>query len=324
MEMNIVYSSDDKFLRHIYISIMSLLETQSVSNKLNIYLIDNNISYANKKNLNELVKKYGNKITYLSFEKIKDELDGVSPWGDSLSAYARLFLARYIFVDKILYLDGDTVVQNDLTELFELDISNYYFAAVQDTAGKAYREQVGIIGKDKYINSGVMLINLKKWREEKIDDAFLRFIRKYDGNVPCCDQGTLNGVCKGKIMFLPPKYNLMTPMLTFKSNEIRKLFDIPEYYFENELIEAIQNPVCIHYVGGFFVRPWYINSNHPKKDIYRAYMSKSPWINLYFPKERLGSRTLFMKLTYKLLPFSIFIMLYRGIRYIKNKKVVKL
>ena len=117
--------------------------------------------------------------------------------GSILSAYARLFLARYISEDIVLYLDGDSVIQGDLSPLFKLDITKFYFAAVQDTAGTMYRNQVGISGNEKYINSGFMLINLKKWRDDNIEYQFLQFIRKYHGKVPCCDQETLNGVCKG-------------------------------------------------------------------------------------------------------------------------------
>lgn len=319
MKMNIVYSSDDKFVRHIYISLMSLFETQPENGQINIYLVDNKISNVNREYLDKLAAKYGNKINYLPFEKIENDLQGVSLWGGSLSSYARLFLARYVEADVVLYLDGDSVIQKDLSPLFNIDISDYYFAAVQDTAGVAYRTQVGIVGREKYINSGAMLINLKKWREDNIEDQFLKFIRKYNGNVPCCDQGTLNGVCKGKILILPPKYNVMTPMFTFKANEIETFFEIQEYYSEDELREAREYPVFIHYVGGFFVRPWFINADHPQKNIYRYYMDQSPWAGQYFPKENLGTRTKLMKVAYKLLPFSLFIALHRGIRCIKRK-----
>ena len=81
MKMTIVYSSDDKFARHIYISLKSLFETQIKENQLNIYLVDNNISDINKKYLNQLAGNYSNRINYLPFEKIKNDLQGVSLWG---------------------------------------------------------------------------------------------------------------------------------------------------------------------------------------------------------------------------------------------------
>ena len=318
MEMNIIYSSDDKFVRHIYVSMLSLLETQSPAVEMNIYLVDNNISEENKTILNDMVSRYGRNINYLPFGKIEGDLQGVSLWGGSLSAYARLFIGRYISQNMVLYLDGDSVIQGDLSPLFELDLSDYYFGAVQDTAGKVFRGEVGIEGNEKYINSGVMIINLKKWEEDNIEKQFLDFIRKYNGNVPCCDQGTLNGVCKGKILILPPKYNVMTPMLTFKADEIKTLFEIPEYYTEESLADARKNPVFIHYVGGFFVRPWFINADHPKKDLYRKYMDMSPWTGKYFPAENLGTRTKLMKLAYKTLPFPLFIALHRMVRAVKQ------
>ena len=319
MKMSIVYSSDDKYVRHIYISMMSLFETQTSDSQIKVYLVDNKISEENRDRLNDLAARYSQNIEYLPFSRIEKDLQGVAVWGNSLSAYARLFLARFLDEDIVLYMDGDSVIQNDLSQLFKIDLTDYYFAAVQDTAGQAYRQKVGIEGKEKYINSGFTLINLKKWREDNIENRFLEFIQKYKGNVPCCDQGTLNGVCKGKILILPPKYNVMTPILTFSANEIKEFFDIPEYYSQKELDDARKNPVFIHYVGGFYTRPWFANGNHPKMDIYRKYMEQSPWKNQYLPNEKLGVKTEVLKAAYKVLPFNLFILLYKITRGIKRK-----
>lgn len=319
MEMNIVYSSDDKYVRHIYISMMSLFESQPSSNKINVYLVDNNISEENHKRLNNMAENYNQVINYLPFSDVEGDLEGVTLWGNSLSTYARLFLGRYLEADIVLYMDGDSVIRDDLSPLFALDLSNYYLAAVQDTAGTLFRQKVGIEGNEKYVNSGFALLNLKKWRDEGIEEKFLAFIRKFDGNVPCCDQGTLNGVCKDKILILPPKYNVMTPMLTFNANEIKEFFDIPEYYSQYELDDARKHPVFIHYVGGFYTRPWFANGNHPQMDIYRNYMEQSPWKGQYYPNENLGIKTKFLQKAYKILPFQVFIALYRLIRNIKRK-----
>ena len=76
---------------------------------------------------------------------------------------------------------------------------------------------VGLKYNDRYINSGVILINLKKWREDNLEKKFIDFINKYNGDVPCADQGTINGVCKNKILIIHPKYNTMTPMFSFSA-----------------------------------------------------------------------------------------------------------
>lgn len=318
MSIDIVYSSDDKYVRHLYVSLSSLLESNKEVEELNIYIIDNKISEANRQLLKKLVGDNQRNLRFLSFKEIEDSLDGVSLWGGSLSTYARLFLAHYLAVDKVLYLDADSVIIDNLSPLFELDLNEYYFAAVQDVVGPVYRKQVGIIGSEKYINSGLILINLKKWREDNIEKRFLEFIKMFNGNVPCCDQGTLNGVCKGKILFLPPKYNLMTPMLTFNAYEIKKFYEIPEYYSQEALDEARAHPIFIHYVGGFYVRPWFENSDHPKMVEYRKYMNRSPWKDQYLSNENLGARTKSMKFAYKILPFPCFIGVYRLIRGCKR------
>ena len=73
-------------------------------------------------------------------------------------------LANY---DKIIYLDGDILVQKDLTELYNIDIDGYYVAAVDDT-GKIYHKKDVYAKYPNYFNSGVMLLNLKKCREDNI------------------------------------------------------------------------------------------------------------------------------------------------------------
>lgn len=108
-------------------------------------------------------------------------------------------------------------------------------------------------------------------------------------------------------------------MLTFSADEIKAFFDIPEYYSQHELNEAKERPVFIHYVGGFYTRPWFANGNHPFMDIYRNYMERSPWKEQYYPDENLGLKTRFLQKAYKFLPFQVFISLYRFIRNIKRK-----
>lgn len=320
MELNIAYSSDNNFIRHVYISIKSLFESQG-NNNINIYLVDNSISNENKNLLNQLAESFNREITYLSFDEIERDLQGVTLWGGSLSTYARLFLARLIKKDKVLYIDGDTVVVDDLSSLFTLDISKYYMACVQDTAGPKYREEVGIDYHNKYINAGVALLNLKKWREENLEKKFLSFIHEFNGSVPCCDQGVFNGVCKGKILILPPKYNVMTPILTFSALESKRLFEIPEYYSQNEIDDAKNSPIIIHYTGGLYVRPWFKNSDHPKKDIYIKYLNESPWKDVSLTKQDIGLRTKMMKFAYFNLPFNIFIFAHRSMRM--AKKLIK-
>ncbi|PWW98581.1 glycosyltransferase family 8 protein [Clostridium perfringens] len=318
MKLNVAYSTDENYAKHAWISICSLLENNKKFDEINIYIIDNNITEKTKRNFFDLINGYGRNLIFLKFNDIVKGIDNACPWQNSLSAYGRLFLGNIKNIDKILYLDCDTVINGSLEELWSINIEKYYLAGVQDTAGPRLRLVVGLKYNDRYINSGVVLINLKKWREDNLEKNFIDFINKYNGDVPCADQGTINGVCKNKILIIHPKYNTMTPMFSFSAKKSERFFEIGNYYNDENIKEAVKNPIIIHYVGGFFIRPWFKNSDHPKKDIYVNYLSLSPWKNLVMDNGNLGLRTDIMKILYKTVPFSLFIGTHRVTRYFKN------
>ena len=98
------------------------------------------------------------------------------------------------------------MVIDNVTELFELDMNNYYAAGVLDQAIKYNFSTKGIdIDKEHYINSGVCLLNLKKIREDNMVKKLNRFLNTHKLMYP--DQDTINVVFKNKILFLDNKYN---------------------------------------------------------------------------------------------------------------------
>lgn len=110
----------------------------------------------------------------------------------------RCVLTKYFpDLDKILWLDVDTIVQDNIDELWDLDLSDYYVAgSLEPQKSKPY---------EPYINAGVMLINLKKLREDGMDDTLIKTLntKKYE----FADQDCINDICRNKIMTLPSIYN---------------------------------------------------------------------------------------------------------------------
>ena len=129
------------------------------------------------------MKDYDRKVEYIDFSKYKNQLKLNMEWDISLSSYARLFLSSMLpkNVEKVLYYDCDTIVVNKLDEIWNIDIDNYYVAGVQDTVSNEIKRAVGINEEFKYINAGMLLINLKRWRKDKIEEKFINFIDKYNG-----------------------------------------------------------------------------------------------------------------------------------------------
>lgn len=99
--------------------------------------------------------------------------------------------------DLVLSLDVDTIVDHDISELWRLPMENYYIAAARET----YKST----GSRLYINMGVALLNLKKWRKDKLDDEIVYCLNNF--HYAANEQDCINDKCQGSILELAPKYN---------------------------------------------------------------------------------------------------------------------
>lgn len=151
-------------------------------------------------------------------------------------------------LDKVLYLDGDTVVQSDIGELFDTDIDNYYLAAVLDTGdAKALSYRIGV-NSNKYFNSGVMLMNLHKMREQKLAEALIHY--RSTGKNYFQDQDSFNCVCLDHVKYLDNKYNFLSSMIRRNSlAEINCLLNEQH----TSIDELLDGQVILHLTD---IKPW--------------------------------------------------------------------
>ena len=165
------------------------------------------------------------------------------------AASLRLLLPELLpELDKILYLDCDIIVRQDLAKLWDqTELGDHYLAAVYEAAIEGQAERFRALGCDpaKYFNSGFLLMNLAKMREEKVTEKLLEACRVPYLEFP--DQDALNQVCQGRVLPLSPLYN-----------SIRTFF-IPRYkrdfvrQYSEDLWKQVQKKGTIHYTGG---KPW--------------------------------------------------------------------
>jgi len=173
------------------------------------------------------------------------------------AAYFRIMLPSLLpNLEKIIYIDTDTLVREDLSELWDFDIGENYIAAVPNYYGgvtqRKKHKRAGFLSTDFCINSGVMLMNLKEWRTNDIEQKCLAKI----GDKKLCkieagDQVILNFVCYPKIAFLPCKWNVTESKIRSYNGYIRR-YDI--FYSAGELNEAWNNPAIFHWTGP--KKPW--------------------------------------------------------------------
>ena len=262
--MDIVYTLDENYCEVTGVSIISLFE----NNKgvlFELHIIDYGITAEGKQKLLNIAEQYGQRIHFypaLDLEKkIPVALKG-NGWSEI--CYERLFFPSILpeSIVTVMHIDCDTLIRGSLEEVFNTNIDNYYYAACIDCYPKPLRS-INFDSRYPYMSNGLILINLKKWREDKLEERFIDCIVDYNGNLPHLDQDVLNIVCKGNVLTLPAKYNMMTHTLMYGSMCCDLYLEEEKYYTKEEIDHAVQNPIILHFTGSLYARrPWEQPSYH--------------------------------------------------------------
>ena len=333
--MNIVYSSSDLFSEITAVSIISLLKN-NIGENIHIYVINNGIKPKNQKRLKKLVCDYEQKLDFLplpDIEKLVGRKINVGRW--NISTFGRCFLCSIMpeSVDKMLFIDADTIVRHSLSDIYNADMRGKALLGVDDCRGGAYRRNIGLPSKHEYINCGFMVVDLKKWRELEIEQECIDFINEKNGDITYMDQGVLNGVLGNKnlIGLIPPCYNAQRLYFDFSYNDFIRLRKPSFHYKQADYERAINDPVLVHFTTCFFTgtRPWNKEDRHPFKKEFLEYKGLTPWGNdEFWPDDRKKAKKLMTTISNILpKPVMIFVIsvvhtkLYPMIRNIKMTKV---
>ncbi len=280
-QLNVLFSADDNYAQHLGAAMYSLLVTNKDFEKINIYIVDNEISKENKEKLFVIVRDFSKaKLHLIDFSTWKKKLQLNMPWDISISRYARLYIADMlpIEIERVIYLDCDMIICDSLTALWNIDFKQNVIAAVQDAVSDEIKTSVGMHANQPYFNAGMLLIDLNIWRKQKVGDKCLKFIELKKGSVVHHDQGVLNGVLNNLWRKVDLKYNLMTIHFFFNLNQINKYYrNHSNFYLEKEIEQAKKEPTIIHYTPSFTTRPWVDKCKHPLKDKYWLSIANTPW-----------------------------------------------
>lgn len=281
--MIVVYNADERFASIFATSVLSLFENNKEVDEITVYLIENHIKEASKKKFQEIAKKYGRSIVTLPMPDIEQlvGIDVVIPSYNRLATCGRLFIASLLpnDIDKVIYADCDTIFEDSIEDLWGIDISKYAVGMVDGAQNESFRTQLGLSKEGIYFNSGLLLVNLKRWREEQVERRFLDFIKSQGGYVPLPDEGVLNAVFDGDILLLPLRYNAITQIFAFSYNQMLYVRGIKRFYTPEEVEEARQHPVMVHFTSNFYlsIRPWVKGCSHPYAQKYLKYRNLTPW-----------------------------------------------
>lgn len=261
------------------ISAVSLFENNKHIKELTIYLLGEKICGKNKDILKIIADKYKRKIIIIDVPKIDIPQSLVSSrW--PLSAFTRLYAGQLLpeSINKILYLDCDTIVKGNIEDLELIKLDSNLFWGTKDCIGSIYKKNIGLKKNCAYINAGVLLINLKELRKVDIKYVIDRYMSQFQRSVNYADQDILNGVFWNRIGTLKPEYDVMTINAVYTYEEITALRSPTNFYTKQELERAVREPIIIHYTTNMTtIRPWFKNTDHPFADEFRKYMFLSPW-----------------------------------------------
>ena len=204
-------------------AIHSLEQNSNKDRYYRVIVLHDGLSLANRVRLRSLVTKN----MAIQFKKITNNLHlravvaycgrrkkGAGDFFSSAVYYYRFFIPRlFPMYEKAVYIDSDTILRGDIGELFDIDLGDKVVAAMVDPKVTAIREfrdyvnkGVGVPHKE-YVNSGVLLMDLKKMRKCKYLSTMIEMIQKYDADLVAPDQDYLNVILRGKIMHLDAVWN---------------------------------------------------------------------------------------------------------------------
>lgn len=276
--MHILYASDENYVRHAAASIASLMDHNPGAGHT-VHCLSMGIGEDSLAQLEKMCRQNGWEFSVHELGDIRRWFDfPVNTRGFAPSALARLFVARVLpeTVERVIYLDCDTLVLDSLLPLWETDLHGCCLGMVAEpTVNKRRRAQLGMPVAQPYFNSGVLLIDLKRWREEGVEKTVLNYYCQKGGNLVAPDQDALNGALVERIHQLPPKYNYGSVQLYYPWKAQKRISAPTPFLTEEAYRAGTAKPAIIHFLGE--ERPWREGNRHPYAAAYSQYLAATPW-----------------------------------------------
>ena len=291
--IELVVAADNNFVLPLAVTVRSVLASLDAKRRVRLHVIDGGISSENWTRLDRswrderlTVHRLTPDLTALGHLKITGHVNALT--------YARLLIPELLprDCDKAIYLDSDVVVLHDLGELWDLDVSGFHLLAAQDmtapfmnsetalanfdrcgpylSAVRALAEHdvYGIHPRNPYFNCGVLVLNLRRWREDGSAKAVLEFLGAHKDAVRYWDQDGINAVLHGHWAMLDPRWNQIPHIYRYPSAE-----DSP---FAPEVFNRIiSDPWIVHYATRS--KPWHYDSFHPARDLFFTFADQTDW-----------------------------------------------
>lgn len=289
--MNIVFATDNNFVQHCCAAMTSVLYNNK---NVTIYILTEGLSENNVSLLKRQAEKFNSELYVKTVDSSiisKLPMPKAAAQHISPATYYRLFVEEILpdNVDKIIYLDCDVIVRSSLLPLWNIDIEGLPLAAVYQNnswATNKYKvkmsayERLNMVDAKGYFNAGVLLINVKYWREINARMLLLDFMRNHYERIVHHDQDILNGCFYRDVVSISDIWNCRLP--------IKKGFYGEAFLDKRKIRKIKSDAVIVHYVNR--PKPWEFACNNPYVSEYFRYLDMTPfagwrpavkWSNIY-------------------------------------------
>lgn len=237
MKLNIAYAPDDKYTNQTVVSMKSAIENNK-EHEIEFIIMYSKLSNESKKKLEGV----GGKIRFLEMDECLFDNLPLSHWV-TVQAWFRIKLPDLCpDLDRIMYLDCDTLILGDLSEVFGTNLEGKFIAGVKDVWGVSKYVKRLDMKSDVYLNSGMLLFNCDYCRKENFFNKIVDFAKNNSKIIEFCDQDSINKVADEYKVVLLPKYNFMDTWWRGGYYE----FEGKE---ELEYLQAKESPVIVHLTG---------------------------------------------------------------------------
>ena len=218
-----VYDPSGTYSQHAGVVMTSIFE--NTHSKVTVHILhDDTLTDDNRRKFIRTAEKYSQTVEFHDvtdyMKRIGKDIAEFLKNNFTIGALFRLTIQDIILFDKVIYLDCDIIVCLDIRELWEIDIKDYYVAAVPDTNSwrkshySSWRVRCFLNGCDSYsyVNSGVMLINLAEIRKKYADlfSTSIQWLREHLHNASCPDQDAYNSIFRNAIKLIDKRFNSMS------------------------------------------------------------------------------------------------------------------
>lgn len=262
----VFFAIDNKFAPYLDCAVRSMVANASENFRYVIYVMYDDLS---EERMNMLAEGVRDPFR-IEFVPMQDKINASRYFRQNklrcdyftMTIFYRLFIAEmFEEYDKGIYIDSDVVVPGDISELYNIDLEGHIIGACPDHSIEKIEPLVDYIENaigvpvNEYVNSGVLLMNLKKMREVNFLEHFLYLLNKYHFDNVAPDQDYINAMCNGDIRYIGEEWDAMPP----EGGSSRP---------------TLKHPKLIHY--NLFQKPWCYDGI-PYREYFWEYAKDSPF-----------------------------------------------